>query len=590
MRFFKFYKNRNKGISSVVGGLFFLVLMTTGFSVYYVALDNQSRMIETQQVIADAEIKKIQEKYVISVATDPSDNNRLQIFVKNQGNHPIEITNIWIVNKTDTSEPATKYELNYVDSFVPAGWGGQILENTALYMVPDVYDIKTVSTLGTIRTAELDVVSGINNLRAELYMIPPDVKLGENATVVMYVTNTGSTLVTDVTPDNDPPISDNPTWISNSQLVSPSSIDLEPSQSGIFVWQTELSMSGTVNSKLMFADSVSGTESATGNTVQSNTDSDKITLRENEEGEGQTIVLTDDLLTRPRIFMVIPSPFGDDGQQGLWGLNVVNPTSQTMDVSKVTITALPSRPQQQDQIFNSNSCGALEVPPTPSGWSCSADNQITWKGTLTIPQYSVFPFLAKVQAGSLAGSADNLESILVQGNVFTTLGQFGKGGYGTSMKNTGSAVVNVYLTDLPGSTSDANLITNMTGIPTNSVVTFNATIADFDTGSTKKIDSGSRLIINIPKGWIVDTGSIDTFGDFTWTYQSFSDTSSQLVGTLSADLTGFGGVARTIQFDATAPQVSNTKLYVMYILADGTVTNDDFSIGPLAEVILQVVP
>ena len=285
MRFSNFenFKGR-KGIASVVGGLFFLVLMTSGFAVSYVAIENQSAMIDTQQLIASTEIKKIQEKFAISAAADPNNNNQLQIQVKNQGYHPIEIADVWIINKTDANQPATKYELDYDDAFIPAGHGGQILENTPLYLNPDLYDIKVVSTLGTIRTAELDVVNGINNLRAELYMIPPDVKLGENATVIMYVTNTGSTLVTDVTPVNDPPISDNPTWISNSQLVSPSSIDLEPSQSGIFVWQTKLSMSGSKNSKLMFTDSVSGIESATGNTIQSNTDSDKITLRENEEG------------------------------------------------------------------------------------------------------------------------------------------------------------------------------------------------------------------------------------------------------------------------------------------------------------------
>ncbi len=109
MRFFKFHKNRNKGISSVVGGLFFLVLMTAGFSVYYVALDNQSKMVVAQQVIADTEIKKIREKFTISVSTDPNDNNRLAIQVKNQGFNTVEIADAWIINKTTTNEPAKKH-------------------------------------------------------------------------------------------------------------------------------------------------------------------------------------------------------------------------------------------------------------------------------------------------------------------------------------------------------------------------------------------------------------------------------------------------------------------------------------------------
>ncbi len=154
MRFFKFYKNRNKGISSVVGGLFFLVLMTAGFSVYYVALDNQSKMIHTQQVIADTEVKKIREKFTISVSTDPNDNNRLEIQVKNQGFNTVEIADAWIINKTITNQPAKKHEVKYSDAFIPAKFSGDIFANTPLYMSPGEYDIKVISTLGTIVTEE----------------------------------------------------------------------------------------------------------------------------------------------------------------------------------------------------------------------------------------------------------------------------------------------------------------------------------------------------------------------------------------------------------------------------------------------------
>ena len=139
MRFSNF-KGR-KGIASVIGGLFFLVLMTSGFTVYYIALESQAEMINTQQLVASTEIKKIQEKFAISVAADSSNNNLLQIQVKNQGYYPIEIADVWIINKTDTNQPATKYELDYSDAFIPAGYGGQILENTPLYLNPDLYDI-----------------------------------------------------------------------------------------------------------------------------------------------------------------------------------------------------------------------------------------------------------------------------------------------------------------------------------------------------------------------------------------------------------------------------------------------------------------
>jgi len=601
MRFFKFNKNRNKGISSVVGGLFFLVLMTTGFSVYYVALENQSKMIDTQQAIADAEIKKIQEKYAISVASDPSDNNRLQIFVKNQGYHPIEIANVWIVNKTDASEPATKYEVNYADSFVPAGWGGQILENTALYMVTDLYDIKTVSTLGTVRTAELDV-NGINNLRAELYMISPDVKLGENATVVMYVTNIGSTLVTDVTPDNDPPLSDNPTWISNSQLVSPSSIDLEPSQSGIFVWQTKLSTSGTVNNKLMFTDSVSGIESATGNTVQSNVDSDKITL---QEGGGGEIIVSDELFGKPQIFMIFPNAVGDDEfDRPLWGVLVANPTDQPMSVTKVVIMAISPRATSSDKIFVDNChektdvTKPVAVAPTTDRWTCPESNQLMWRDLsdpVVVQPRSVHPFLVRIGADNFGSSTPDAINILIQPLVFTELGQFGKAGYGSTMHSKNAAMPNVFLSKVssPGTAANsANMLGNITRITESSIVVFNATLVDMGNDVTYGINAGTKLIINLPKEWTFSHVA-SSIGFNMLPVQTFADGSTQIVGELTLDINQ-QSQARIIKFYATAPAVTNAKMYVMYILADGTATGDSlsglFTVGPIAETVLQVCP
>jgi len=604
MRFsnFKNFKGR-KGIASVVGGLFFLVLMTSGFTAYYVALDSQSEMIDTQQLIASTEIKKIQEKFSISAAADPSNNNQLQILVKNQGYHPIEIADVWIINKTDTNQPVTKYELDYNDAFIPAGFGGQILENTPLYLNPDLYDIKVVSILGTIRTAELDVVSGINNLSAELYMISPDVKLGENATVVMYVTNTGSTLVTDVTPDNDPPPSDNPTWISNSQLVSPSSIDLEPSQSGIFVWQTELSTSGTVNSKLMFTDSVSGIESTTGNTVQSNVDSDKITL---QEGGGGEIIVSDELFGRPQIFMIFPNAVGDDEfDRPLWGVLVANPTDQPMSVSKVVIMAISPRATSSDKIFVDNChektdvTKPVAVAPTTDRWTCPESNQLMWRDLsdpVIVQPRSVHPFLVRIGADNFGSSTPDAINILIQPLVFTELGQFGKAGYGSTMHSKNVAMPNVFLSKVssPGTAANsANMLGNITRITEGSTVVFNATLVDMGNDITYGINAGTKLIINLPKEWTFSHVA-SSVGFNMLPVQTFADGSTQIVGELTLDIDQ-QSQARIIKFYATAPAAAtNAKMYVMYILADGIATGDSlsglFTVGPIAETVLQVCP
>ena len=567
--------------------------MSSGMSVYFLSMDSQSEMIDTQQKIADVNLQKIQERYAISVMTDKDDDNRLSIQVKNQGPNPLEISDIWIVNKTDSANgyPAQRHLLNATDSFIPTGFGKNILENKPLHLSPDVYDVKVISTLGTIETSEIDVTTNFP-LDAEIIVTPPDVRIGENATVQMIVRNISAGDITNIIPF-DPPEVKPPTAVVSSQLVSSSSYDkLRPGDTVFFRW--DYTLTGTVGNTVEFIGNASGILFS--DPVDSNTDSDKIILREPEEGE--IIVLTQDLLARPEIFSIVPNPFGDDLAKALWGVNIVNPTPQPMNVSKIVFELATTRASGNDKIFNEQSCDATNVEPTPTGtWNCPVMNQLMWQNLAspaTIPGHSVVPFLAKVQPGSLSGgSGDILESVPVQIDVFTTLGQFGKAGYSTSIDNDNQPLANVFLTKNLAGTADADIITNMTGIGSGNIIKFNATLADFDPGTSDYIDGDSthksRLIINIPKGWSTPTILSNT-GFNAPTINTYSDGSSQISAELSSDLTGAGGTGRTIQFESTAPTVSSTQMYVMYVLADGTTNDGYLGLGPLSEIVLQVVP
>jgi len=146
--------HKSRGISTIVGGIIFLVLLTSGFSSFYIALDVQKDTINTQREISKDIVQKIQEQFSISTSTDP-DNNLLGIQVENQGQNPIEISNIWIINKSAIETPpysAVSIDVNYDDAFIPAGYDAPILKKTPLYMSPGEYDIKVVSVLGTIVT------------------------------------------------------------------------------------------------------------------------------------------------------------------------------------------------------------------------------------------------------------------------------------------------------------------------------------------------------------------------------------------------------------------------------------------------------
>jgi len=166
-----------RGLSSVVGALFFTILMIAGFSVLSLALDAQTDIVTTQRIVSDIEIKKQQEQFGVSAYT--YGGNLLNVTVSNQGQNPVEISSIWIVNKTLPDEPATRYAVTYDDAFVPSGLFSNVLFHQALAMTPDTYDIKVISALGSIKTIEFDTSAGSSNgLRAELITDAPDVIIG----------------------------------------------------------------------------------------------------------------------------------------------------------------------------------------------------------------------------------------------------------------------------------------------------------------------------------------------------------------------------------------------------------------------------
>ena len=112
---------------------------------------------------------------------------------------------------------------------------------------------------------------------------------------------------------------------------------------------------------------------------------------------------------------------------------------------------------------------------------------------------------------------------------------------------------------------------------------------------TYGINAGTRLIINIPRDWgyTVGSGIVSSTGFTITSEQQYPDGSTQIVGELTSGIDE-RDEARIIKFKATAPAVLSTKMYIMHILADGTATGDSvsgvFTVGPIAETVLQVCP
>jgi len=326
---------------------------------------------------------------------------------------------------------------------------------------------------------------------------------------------------------------------------------------------------------------------------------------------GETIILIDDLLIRPSIFMVIPSPFGDsdngDNQKGIWGINLANPTDKDMEITKVTIVAYPPGGNSQDTVFSgltalSQACLEEDIEPKmgpqPEGyWDCPRDNIAVWNGLgdpLLLEANSTRSFMVKLEPASIkTGPTEaNLDALIVQANVWSTFGSFGKSGYQSTMYLEKTSIVNVYLSN--STTSRTSIIGYVNDIAVNSTNTFIAVLADMDTDATTTVNIGARLIINIPREWNFTGFNEDPIPGFVDppSVTVHSDGSTQIIATTDVVLGDGVNDALGISFDVKAPDVTFPRLYVMYILADGTVTvnGEAKTIGPLNEVVLNVDP
>jgi hypothetical protein len=421
---------------------------------------------------------------------------------------------------------------------------------------------------------------------------PPDVIIGQNVTIAMVVTNTGSGLVKNVEPD---PLSVGGvgTVIAGSSHT-PSTVDLDSGESVMFSWDYQVT--GNSGDDLNFSAIARG-DSVVPDDVSSNSVSDTSILRLPSDGGTETDpdIVTDDLIARAQLFFVIPSSQGKSGDtEALWGVNVVNPINAPMEVSKLVITAFAPGGNNNDVLFDrtGGTCNFSPISPIlgpDSDWTCPSENSIMWQDTtnpIIIPANSTSAFLSKVEPGKPSGST-GLESILVQGSVFTTLGSFGKAGYQSTMSETTTSIVNVFLTNSSGSRLSADIISSKVGILPDTVQTFDVAFADMDFSDTTTIDAGAKLIINVPKGWTDITVIAHPGFVSSPTVTTFGDTSTQIVGITSAPLGSAINPSDVISFTARSPDVIDDRLYIMYILGQG-VTSNGFSIGPLAEVVLQV--
>jgi len=333
-------KNR-RGLATVVGGLIFIILMVSAFSMFGLALEYQGDMGLTAKIMANADLKKQQEAFTINVYTDS--NQLLTVDVKNIGQNPVEIHTLIITNSTDAANgfPTKVHDILSSSSFVAPGYTGNVVSTTpitlGLAQNPGdikVYHFKVISSIGTIKTQSVSCddtrcgpVGTGGSLEATLFLDSPNGINTKTSTVIMFVSNTDDVAITDVEPTAGftAPVCDD-LWTSDNSTatetkfvedvdpcaVSPSSsITLDPHTSTVFKWDGTIL--GDLGSVFTFCSAVSGTHPDDGPITSGAPSCDSLTVIDPNacdecQDSSPELAIQDGLYGRPHLFMMFPNP------------------------------------------------------------------------------------------------------------------------------------------------------------------------------------------------------------------------------------------------------------------------------------------
>jgi hypothetical protein len=307
----------------------------------------------------------------------------------------------------------------------------------------------------------------------------------------------------------------------------------------------------------------------------------------------------EDALIAPQIQAIFPNPFGEStgSNQALWGAVIANPTDHPMNIRKIVISAHDPSLSSARILCNNN---VVAVTPN-SGWSCDGQgstwNVLVWKTTgapLTIAARDARLFLATSGSPDTVNGNLDRPSIALNFNVYTDYGQFTKVGYDLGVKGSGNhPMVNVFLSSALADKSPNNVV-GVVNVQSGQPVTVRASIANYIPSTT--VDPNAALIIDIPKVFtnvnVVSATGFDNpcvpasfLPDGGWQIRC-----SPTANSLNNPGTTAGTNVRTIQFTMTAPIVTTTKEYLLYILGDGTTDGGTFTLGPVSENVIRVTP
>jgi hypothetical protein len=575
-------KRDRRALSAIIGLAFMIIVMAGALGTTAWVLQQQGRVSTEVTLKTNEYLNRLNEKVEISQVR--INNDKLNLTLYNDGGSAAQVKTIYVVNETASPKVQYRYDIDYlVDGRSTVKNVGQALPFVAKNTTS--YSIRIITDVGNAAAATYSPVSA-TRLPLLLSVIPGSVTTGENVTLLYTITNnsTGSDPLT-IYPTISRSISCPGGLVCTATKVSsgPSKVVIEQGQ---FVLVKETyKLDGPRDMSVTFNASFTGAN--TGNYVTAKATVIIVAL-------SQDVSTT--IATKPEMFLLLPGPFGDSGQNALWGVVVVNPTNSTMKVSRVLITAFTAA--HTGDVMMVTNCNRVAIfPTTLSEWTCPHNNMIQWKD-LSNPE-NLAPgetksFLVRVRPDNLNIAEE--PGATVSATVYTDIGIFTKTGFTTSMGDASNPLGNVYLTDTTnagtgsgGALNNVNMFGHLSNIPPGSTQTFHVAMADLDTNDNTRINSGARLIINVPPGFAnVQVTSSVNFNTPTVTLRA--DGITQIIGVRSGH-TGDAddGEAAIIRFTAITPSPTTDTTYIMFAFIDGlTNASPQISAGALAQIALEI--
>jgi hypothetical protein len=297
------------------------------------------------------------------------------------------------------------------------------------------------------------------------------------------------------------------------------------------------------------------------------------------------VIVSSSLLQKPEVYMLSPGPFGESSDKGYWGVVMVNPVNATMKIKMVAINVFSSTTSASHHILTPSGCNVVGISPS-SGWvnPCVHDGIIMWQNLdnpILLRANSAYTFLAKANP---AGITDEESAFMISIVAFTDFGQFSRQGYSSNMYSSSTAMANVYLTDTP-TPATAILDSPTNHILGNMTVTggilgkrIYVALADFDTTSTNRINSGATLIMNIPKGFpnitLPSNATLSSTMGFSYaTMKTYFDGTTQIRAVTNEAIGDTIGTAeaKVFYFDLDVPSTGSTKTYSVHTFIEGKV-------------------